>query len=209
MRDEGAKGLDVWVESLHKEKNALEKTRSEQQELIHSLEKNLRSYAVLSEQKDSKFGDLESRFLRVQEEYSRLQSKVANKQSDLEYRIESERRNFETRLRRLQSEFEHAASTSQGYQSLNDKLQSELLRVHDQYTSLEVGASLDESEETIDHQARILKEANEAAGKKAVNFPLERSNKYDILSEMDLDKVSVISDRERDHDDVVDMCRLF
>ena len=129
VRDEGAKGLDVWVESLHKERNILEKTKTEQQELIMSLERNIKSYHLLSEQKDNKMRDLEARYLRVQEDHARIQNQVASKQVDLEYRIEAERRNFESRIKKLQSEFEHAASTAQGYQSLNEKLQQELLKV--------------------------------------------------------------------------------
>ena len=77
----------------------------------------------------------------VQQEYARLQSQVSVRQQDIEYRIEAERRNFEVRIKKLQTEFEHASSTAMGYQSLNEKLQDELLKVHDAYTKLEIGAA--------------------------------------------------------------------
>ena len=53
--DEGAKGLDHWIETLHKDKGMLEKSKHEQEELILSLEKNIKSYHTLCEQKDYKW----------------------------------------------------------------------------------------------------------------------------------------------------------
>ncbi len=64
---------------------------------------------------ERRFLDLEIRVGEVQEEYARLQSQVATRQQDIEYRIEAERRNFEVRIKKLQAEFEHASSTAMGY----------------------------------------------------------------------------------------------
>ena len=58
----------------------------------------MKSYHALCEQKDAKHRELENRFLKVQAEYARLQRQVAQRQQDIEYRIEAERRNFEVGL---------------------------------------------------------------------------------------------------------------
>ncbi|CAD7949097.1 unnamed protein product [Amoebophrya sp. A25] len=183
--DEGAKGLDHWVESLHRERGLLEKSKTEQQDLIGSLERNVKSYHSLCDQKDLKYADMESRYAKVQSEYARLQTQVAQRQQDIEYRIEAERRNFEVRIKKMQTEFEHASSTAMGYQTLNEKLQNELMKVHDAYTALEVGAQMADPEEEAERR-RIEQNAMDP-NKPRVIFPQERSDKYDILSQVAMD----------------------
>jgi len=183
--DEGAKGLDHWVESLHRERGMLEKTKTEQQDLIQSLERNVKSYHALCDQKDLKYSDLEARYAKIQAEYARLQNQVAQRQQDIEYRIEAERRNFEVRIKKMQTEFEHASSTAMGYLSLNEKLQGELMKVHDAYTALEIGATMADPEEEAER--RRIEEQSRDPNKPKVVFPEERSDKYDILSEVAMD----------------------
>jgi hypothetical protein len=61
-----------------------------------------------------RYVDLEGRLFEVQQEYARLQTQVSKRQREIEYKIESERRNFEARVKKMQVEFEHAASTAMG-----------------------------------------------------------------------------------------------
>lgn len=64
------------MESLHRERGMLEKTKTEQQDLIQSLERNVKSYHALCDQKDLKYSDLEARYAKIQAEYARLQNQV-------------------------------------------------------------------------------------------------------------------------------------
>ena len=59
----------------------------------------------------------------------------------------------QARIKKMQTEFEHAASTAMGYQTLNEKLQGELMKIHDAYSALEAGANMDEKIEDDDEGA--------------------------------------------------------
>ncbi len=63
------------------------------------------------------------------------------------------------------------------------------MKVHDAYTALEIGATMADPEEEAER--RRIEEQSRDPNKPKVVFPEERSDKYDILSEVQLDPATL------------------
>lgn len=137
--DEGARGLDHWVEKLHREKGRLEKRTEDSSKDVSSLEKAVAQWQELCEQKDLKIEALEQRVKELQTVFEKMQLEVKTKSADLQIQITEERKQYEAKLKQLQQEADYARSTAQGYHSLSEKLQNELVRAaHEPFTVPEI-----------------------------------------------------------------------
>lgn len=126
--DEGARGLDHWVEKLHREQGRVEKKSVDSSRDMASLEKALNQWQDLNEQKDAKIDILAGHLKEMKEQFGAMQIQINNKSQELQVKLDEERRRYETKLKQLQTEVEYARSTAQGYQALTEKLQDELVR---------------------------------------------------------------------------------
>lgn len=126
--DEGARGLDHWVEKLHKEKGRLERRREDTDKDVTGLEKAVSQWQEVCEQKDSKIEALEHKVREQHVAFDKLHFEVKSKSSDLQLQLMEERKRYDEKLKFLQQEAEYARSTAAGYHVLSQKLQQELLK---------------------------------------------------------------------------------
>eukprot|EP00397_Hematodinium_sp_SG-2012_P000870 GEMP01000871.1.p1 GENE.GEMP01000871.1~~GEMP01000871.1.p1 ORF type:complete len:710 (+),score=188.25 GEMP01000871.1:59-2131(+) len=127
--DEGARGLDHWVEKLHREKGQLEKRSADTSQDLSGLEKAVAQWQELNEQKDVKIEALTARVKELRAAFEKAQFDVKAKSDEFNVQLTEERQRYEGKLQQFQREAEYARSTAQGYQALSEKLQTELVRV--------------------------------------------------------------------------------
>merc|ERR550537_1924468 len=146
--DDGAKGLDHFVEQLTKTKEKLQQQVNEQSETITSMEKSLDHWQNLCQMKDQKIQELSKKLSEMQREQTILEQQVAAKQKQ----IQIERENIGKQFAHLQNDADQARSTAEGMQVVGDKLQKELTKYHDAHARMQYSkdnASLD----TVDESA--------------------------------------------------------
>lgn len=150
--NDGAKGLDHFVEQLTKTKEKLQEQVNEQAETIASMEKSLDHWQNLCQMKDQKIQELSKKLSEMQREQTILEQQVAAKQKEIEMQIQIERENIGKQFAHLQSDADQARSTAEGMQVVGDKLQKELTKYHEAHARMQYGkdnASLD----TVDESA--------------------------------------------------------
>lgn len=135
--DDGAKGLDHFVEQLTKTKEKLETQAAEQADTITSLEKSLDHWQSLCAMKDQKIADLSKRLSEMQRDQLLLEQQVSSKQKEIEMQIQIERDAMSKQLEGAQGEADNARSTAEGMQMMGDKLQKELAKLHESNARLQ------------------------------------------------------------------------
>merc|ERR550537_1004371 len=114
--DDGAKGLDHFVEQLTKTKEKLQQQVSEQAETITSMEKSLDHWQNLCQMKDQKIQELSKKLSEIQREQTILEQQVAAKQKEIDMQIQIEREAIGKQFSHLQGEADQARSTAEGMQ---------------------------------------------------------------------------------------------
>jgi len=150
--DDGAKGLDHFVEQLTKTKEKLQQQNNDQAETIASLEKSLDHWQNLCQMKDQKIQELSKKLSEMQREQTILEQQVAAKQKEIDMQIQIEREAIGKQFSHLQGEADQARSTAEGMQVVGDKLQKELTKYHEAHARMQYAkdnASLD----TVDESA--------------------------------------------------------
>jgi len=143
--DEGARGLDHWVEKLHREQGRAEKRTSDSTQDIAGLEKSIKQWQELNDQKDAKIEVMAGHLKEMRQKFGVIQLEVTTKSQEMQVQLDEERRRYENKLKQLQTEVEYARSTAQGYQSLSKKLQDELVRT----AAGEPGSALQDQEDDM------------------------------------------------------------
>mmetsp|Transcript_4811 Transcript_4811/g.11749 ORF Transcript_4811/g.11749 Transcript_4811/m.11749 type:complete len:732 (-) Transcript_4811:182-2377(-) len=148
--DEGAKGLDHFVEQLNKDNERLEAQQAEAKREATSLRRMVSHWQTLANYKEKRLQEVTDEVTRMQQAHMRLQRAVEGKQKEIEAQIQAERTNFLERLNTLQAEKDTAVSAAQdkqqGYQTLNDKLNDELQRQYELTSGLQGPPSPKKSE---------------------------------------------------------------
>lgn len=133
--EEGPAGLDILASNLSKDKHNLEKRVKAQQETIESLKQMVESWKTVAAGKDQQIEGLNLKVDRMLKEQEQLNESIAQKRREIEVQVEEETAILQQRIADLEMERDNALNSADGVERVGTRLTSELMRVHQQYSS--------------------------------------------------------------------------
>merc|ERR1719506_2908565 len=131
--EEGPMGLDILASNLARDKRLLEKALKQQQEGHRAALASLLEWKMLNEQKDETITKQNQQIEDMMMAQAKLEEEIERKRREVEEAVNTERANLEARLAELQSERDEARAQADSMVLASDKLNQELVKVHEQY----------------------------------------------------------------------------
>lgn len=133
--EEGPAGLDILASNLSKDKHNLEKRVKAQQETIESLRQMVDSWKTVAAGKDQQIEGLNLKVERMLKEQELLNESIAQKRREIELQVEEETSLLQQRIADLEMERDSALTAADSVDKVGTRLSSELMRVHQQYST--------------------------------------------------------------------------
>jgi phage shock protein A len=131
--EEGPMGLDILASNLARDKRQLEKALKQSQEAHRATTAALEEWKALSNEKENTITELNQKVEDMMMAQAQLEEEIERKRREVEEAVNTERANLEARMKELEDEATEAKAQADSLVVQSDKLQQQLLKVHEQY----------------------------------------------------------------------------